>query len=298
MTTGSASHGFADGSLDEEFVGHANAELAPKWPERRTGVAGGGRKSSWPRVHLRGSPRMLVRLHANGVLDEAFMAKTAQLSGGQASRSPRVVVQSDRAVLLFQFSVSGAPVVRLAPDGGHAPWTAGDGAGWDAPAVGVDGTVSPFPSDVVRSHSTTVREVSLGAWSRLSTSGHGDGGPFTYLGRQSDGRVLIVSFREPVVARPSPAAAQPLIFLCGNDMPPREPHLVRVDRAGKAQDLMADAPLCERTFDIWAAAFQPDGGTLLAGDLPLAAREGAGQGCQHFAIWRVDADGRLDRNSG
>ncbi len=95
-----------DGSLDEEFVRHANWETAGELtgsPEQ-VALAPDGKVLVAGRFDFEGKPRTLVRFHPDGTIDSAFLSATAALSPEvQWRRWPRVAIQPDGGVVFVEF---------------------------------------------------------------------------------------------------------------------------------------------------------------------------------------------------
>ena len=212
-----------DGSLDQEFVRHANWQTAGALtgvPEQVT-LAPDGNVLVAGRFDFEGRSHTLVRFRPDGTLDVPFFSATADVPpDAELPRRPGVVIQPD---------------------------------------------------------------------------GSGEDNRFQYLGTLPDGRTLAVRTR--VVPSYVPG-------FCGNETTPRESHLVRIGRDGALEELGLGAPLCRASsprldvqaaaFQVQAVAFQPDGGVVMAGDLPLVRRNGVRDECEQFAIWRITPSGALD----
>lgn len=281
-----------DGRLDEDFVRRANADLAPDVTGRaeQIALAPDGAVVIAGAFNFEGAPRMLMRFQSDGTLDRGFMARTASLAGGQGSLRPRVVVQPDGALLLLRFAAPGAAPLLLGQDGVSLGPPSGRTSPKESYVVGADGVVLGVPPGVP-ADGLTVRAVSSGS-DALRTAGAfalPDGRSFQYLGVGRDGRALLIvskpdEYKADEVARPLRTR------FCGAE-DRVYPYLSLIDSRGVMRELMPEARLCERSFSVWTAAFQRDGGVILAGDLPLAAE---GEGCRHIALWRVRPDGAVD----
>lgn len=285
----------ANGSLDEEFTRHANWDLAPGVAGRADQVvlAPDGKVvlAGWFRFH--GSPRVLLRFHADGTLDGDFMAATTSLMPAERSRSPRVAIQADGTIVLVEFGHPRGAPMRLRSDGAlDRGWDpAAVGHSWENPVIGADGRLAPLPAGLLpMAHLVSVPSGYPQGFVRTEGEGGGLGGPIEYLGVEPAGRMLLILRRQVVYDDPPGSWAR---FL--RDDPPRyEPHLIRVERDGSFEELLLGTPLCEGRFEVRSLAFQPDGGLVLAGDLPLR-QDGAEKDCEHVGIWRVDPNGALDR---
>jgi uncharacterized delta-60 repeat protein len=279
----------ADGSLDEEFVRHANWDLTPDIAGRadQVALAPDGKVVLAGRFQFHGSPRVLLRFQAGGILDGDFMAATTGLLPAEdRSRSARVAIQADGAIVLVEFGHPHGPPLRLRSDGAlDRGWDpAAFGPSWEHPVIGADGRLTPLPM----AHLLSVRQDGYGRWQTEGEPG-GLGGPIQYLGVEPAGRLLLILGREVVYDHP----AAPWVFV-GDDPPRYDSHLILVERDGSFEELLLGTRLCEGRFEVRALAFQSDGGLVLAGDLPLR-QDGGEKDCEHVAIWRVDSKGALDR---
>ena len=292
-----------DGSLDQEFVRHANWELATQvtgLPEQ-IALAPDGKVLIAGHLYLRRAPRALLRFHADGTLDASFLETTGVLPPVPWYRSPRVAIQPDGAVVFVEFGHPYGPPLRLRSDGmldrGWDP--AASGLLWGQPIIGADRRLVPRPPGFLEPARVRVGEVSIGPGMTdrtLRTEGAAEAlGQIQYLGVQPDGRTLVVRQRQVVVHVEDPPLDEGFVFV-GDDPAPLESHLIRVDADGTFEELRLGASLCggrNQVFDVWAVAFQPDGGAVVAGDLPLR-QTGAKDDCEQFTIWRITPSGALD----